>query len=267
VSAPLLSANDPRLVFAWDQPGRRKWTIAGFLFGSLLLHALCFYIFQIIYPPAVALLPPPGRVSLIAPNSEEGRVLLRWLEAEDPALASTTQRPTEGKPLPLPTIQHAPSYLTREPALKDLPAPPAGPRSLSAQPPAAVERPRTQIPTAPKIVPTAFRFSPELEALGSIQSPELKFTASGRESPDAAQFRIAVNDLGEVRSCFLEKSSGDAGLDEQARKYLALCRFPSIRNPPSSILAAPAWGLVTVEWGNDIVLPPSIRPRTESTAP
>jgi len=124
-----------------------------------------------------------------------------------------------------------------------------------------------QIPTAPKIVPTAFRFSPELEALGSIQSPELKFTASGRESPDAAQFRVAVNDLGEVRSCFLEKSSGDAGLDEQARKYLALCRFPSIRNPPSSILAAPTWGLVTVEWGNDIVLPPSTRPRTESTAP
>jgi hypothetical protein len=252
----LLSENDPRLVFAWDQPGRRKWTIAGFLFGSLLLHAFCFYIFQIIYPPAVALLPPPGRVSLIAPNSEEGRVLLRWLEAEDPALASTTQRLTDGKPLPLPTIQHAPSYLTREPALKDIPG---------AQPPAAVERPRTQIASAPKIVPTTLRFSPELEALGSVQSPQLKFTASGRESPEAAQFRIAVNDLGEVRSCFLEKSSGDAGLDEQARKYLALCRFPSIRNPQSAVRNDLTWGLVTVEWGNDIVLPPSTH--TESIAP
>ena len=56
-----------------------------------MLHALCFYAFQIIYPPAVALLPPPGRVTVIAPNTQEERVLLRWLEAEDPALASTTQ--------------------------------------------------------------------------------------------------------------------------------------------------------------------------------
>ena len=265
MSAPLLSENDPRLVFAWDQPGRRKWTIAGFLFGSLLLHALCFYIFQIIYPPAVALLPPPGRVSLIAPNSEEGRVLLRWLEAEDPALASTTQRPTDGKPLPLPTIQHAPSYLTREPALKDIPASPSDSRQPSAQPPAAVERTRAQVTNRPAIVRTTLRFSEELAALGSVQSPELKFTASGRESPEAAQFRIAVNDLGEVRSCFLERSSGDATLDEQARKYLALCRFSAIRNPQSAIRNDLTWGLVTVEWGNDIVLPPSTH--TEGTAP
>jgi outer membrane biosynthesis protein TonB len=265
VSAPLLSENDPRFVFDWDRPGRRKWTIAGFLFGSLLLHAFCFYMFQIIYPPAVALLPPPGRVSLIAPNSEEGRVLLRWLEAEDPALASTTQRPTDGKPLPLPTIQHAPSYLTREPALKEIPAAPSDLRLPSAQPPAAVERPRPQTASAPKIVSTTLRFSPELEALGTVQSPELKFTASGHESPEVAQFRIAVNELGEVRSCFLEKSSGDAALDDQARKYLTLCRFPAILHPPSSILAALTWGLVTVEWGNDIVRPPSTR--TESIAP
>ena len=265
MSAPLLSENDPRLVFAWDQPRRRKWTIAGFLFGSLLLHAFCFYIFQIIYPPAVALLPPPGRVSLIAPNSEEGRVLLRWLEAEDPALASTTQRPTDGKPLPLPTIQHAPSYLTREPALKEIPATPSELRLPSAQPPSAVERPRSQTASTPKIAGTILHFSAELEALGSVQSPELKFTATGHESPDVAQFRIAVNELGEVRSCFLEKSSGDTALDEQARKYLALCRFSAIRNPQSTIHNDLTWGLVTVEWGNDIVLPPSTR--TESTAP
>jgi hypothetical protein len=61
-----------------------------------------------------------------------------------------------------------------------------------------------------------------------------------------------------VRSCFLEKSSGDTALDEQARKYLALCHFSAIRNDLT-------WGLVTVEWGNDIVLPPSTH--TESTAP
>jgi hypothetical protein len=251
------------LIFGWERPGRGKWTIAGFLFGSLAVHALGFYLFQIVYPPAVTLLPPPGRVSLIAPNSDEGRLLLGWLEAEDPALASTTQAPPDGKSLAMPTIQHAPSYLGRQPALKDLP--PAPPTVLipSARPPAAVEPPKSVVQAVTKIAPTAIRFSPELEMLGAAQIPELKFNASGQESPQAAQFRIAVNEHGEVRHCFLQISSGDAALDEQARKYLALTRFP-IPHPPSSI-ASLTWGTATLEWGNDIA--PSSRPNASPTAP
>jgi hypothetical protein len=231
--------------------------IMGFLFGSVILHALGFYLFQIIYPPAVALLPPPGRVNLIAPNSDEGRVLLRWLEAEDPALASTTQPPADGKALVMPTIQHAPSYLSRQPALRDVPPLVSDLRVPSAQPPAPVQRMPAPIPTTPKISPTILRFSPELEALGPAQGPEMKFAASSREAPQAAQFHIAVNENGEVRYCFLEDSSGDAALDDQARKYLALSRFPAIRNPQSAIHNGLVWGSATVEWGNDVAAPSS----------
>jgi len=252
------------LVFAWDQPRRRKLAITGFLVASVVLHALCFYAFQIIYPPAVALLPPPGRVTVIAPNTEEGRVLLRWLEAEDPAVASTTQPPADGKSLTMPTIQHAPSYLTRQPALKDVPPSPPDPAVPSAQPPAPVEPPHASIQIVAKIAPTIVRLSTELETLGAMQSPEIKFTASGHESPQAAQFRVAVNENGAVRYCFLENSSGDAALDEQARKYLALCRFSAIRNPQSEIRNGFVWGTATIEWGNDIVAP---SPATESVAP
>jgi TonB family protein len=257
VSAPLASESDLGLVFAWEQPRRRRLAITGFLVASVVLHALCFYAFQIIYPPAVALLPPPGRVTVIAPNTEEGRVLLRWLEAEDPALASTTQPPADGKSLAMPTIQHAPSYLTRQPALKDVPPSTPDPAVPSAQPPAPVEPPHAPIQMVAKIAPTIVRLSTELETLGAMQSPKMKFTASGHESPQAAQFRVAVNENGAVRYCFLEKSSGDAALDEQARKYLALCRFSAIRN-------GFVWGTATVEWGNDIVAP---SPATESVAP
>ena len=249
MNTPITSADD--LIFGWERPGHGKWTIAGFLFGSLAVHALGFYLFQIVYPPAVALLPPPARVSLIAPNSDEGRLLLGWLDAEDPALASTTQPPPDGKSLVMPTIQHAPSYLARQPALKDLPPAPAPIRIPSARPPAPVELPKTAVQTAPKISPTVVHFSPELATRGSAQLPELKFSASGLESPQAAQFRIAVNGHGEVRYCFLQNSSGDAALDEQARKYLVLTRF-SILHPPSSILASLTWGTATLEWGNDI---------------
>ena len=257
MSAPLASESDLGLVFTWDQPRRRRLAITGFLVASVVLHALCFYAFQIIYPPAVALLPPPGRVTVIAPNTEEGRVLLRWLEAEDPALASTTQPPADGKSLAMPTIQHAPSYLMRQPALRDLPPSTLDPAVPSARPPGPVEPPHAPIQTVAKIVPTMVLLSPELETLGAMHSPAMRFTAAGHESPQAAQFRVAVDATGAVRYCFLENSSGDAALDEQARKHLALSRFSSIEN-------GFVWGTATVEWGNDIVAP---SPATESVAP
>ena len=262
MNAPDASADD--LIFGWERPGRRKWTIAGFLFGSLVAHALGFYLFQIVYPPAVALLPPPGRVSLIAPSSEEGRLLLGWLDAEDPALASTTQPLPDGKSLVMPTIQHAPSYLTRQPALKNLPPAPPPLHIPSARPPAPVEPPVNRVEPVTKIAPTIIRFSPELETLGSAQVPELKFNVSGQESPQAARFRIAVNEKGEVRHCFLQNSSGDAALDEQARQHLALCRFTPIEIGASKTENDLTWGTATLEWGNDLTpsSPPNSSPAT-----
>ncbi len=183
MNAPSATAND--LVFRWERPGRGKWTLSGFLLASLVLHFFGLYLFQIVYPPAVALLPPPGRVGLIAANSDEGRQLLRWLEAEDPALASTTQPAPDAKALVLPTIQHAPSYLGRQPALKDLPPAPPSLRIPSAHPPAPVEKPSTPVQMITKPVPTRIRFSPELDSLIPPLIPELKFSASSRESPEA----------------------------------------------------------------------------------
>jgi len=264
VNAPLASGGDSALVFAWDHPRRRRAAITGFLFASVGLHALCFYAFQIIYPPAVALLPPPGRVTVIAPNTEEGRVLLRWLEAEDPALASTTQRPADGKSLAMPTVQHAPSYLTWQPTLKPVPASPPDPAIPSAQPPAPVEPSHPPIQAPARIAPTIMRLSAELGALVPRQGPELKFMASGHNSPQPAQFRVAVNENGALRYCFLEKSSGDAALDEQAREHLASSRFSAPRNPQAEIRNDFVWGTVTVEWGKDLFAPASAR---ESVAP
>jgi hypothetical protein len=248
------------LVFRWEKPGRGKWTLSGFLLGSLAVHAFGFYLFQIVYPPAVALLPPPGRISLIAPNSDENRQLLRWIEAEDPALASTTLPPPDAKALVMPTIQHAPSYLGRQPALKDLPPAPAALRIPSAHPPAPVEKPVTATQFVTKPIATRIRFSAELDSLIAPQTRELKFNSAGREAPEPARFLIAVNDKGEVRHCFLQTSSGDIALDEQARNYLAATRFPAIRDSPSSIVASLIWGSATVEWGNDVAPAPSASP-------
>ena len=109
-----------RLLFNWEPPRRQRATITAFLAISLVAHALCFYVFQIVYPPPVALLPPPVRVSVIASNSEGGRTLLRWIEAEDPALAFMTHRPPEARIRALPNVKHIPSYHAAEPALKQV---------------------------------------------------------------------------------------------------------------------------------------------------
>src|SRR5881227_4436567 len=126
------------LLFSWEPPRRRRAAITAFVALSLIAHALCFYIFQIVYPPTVSLLPPPARVSVITSNSEEGRTLLRWVDSEDPALAFTTQRPAEVRLRALSKVEHIPSYLAVEPSLKQVPSPVADLRIPSSQPAGAV---------------------------------------------------------------------------------------------------------------------------------
>ena len=77
------------LLFSWDSPRQRKTMLAAFLVLSLMAHALCFYVFQIVYPTPVALLPPPARVTFIAPDSEEGRTLLQPCNCARASLRST----------------------------------------------------------------------------------------------------------------------------------------------------------------------------------
>jgi hypothetical protein len=239
-------------IFNWELSRPRNLAIVGFLGFSFVAHAACFYIFQIVYPPTIALLPPPARLSLITPNSEEGRTLLRWVESEDPALASRTQRPLGVKAYLLPKLEHVPSYVAREPALKELP-PLAIDLSLpSSQPPGAVPMAHRRAAKKAPVIPTAVTFSKEIENLGAPALPPLKFNASTNEAPKAIDFRIAVSTRGEVLYFFPLNSSADPALDEQARNYLALCRFPP---KPATSDEALVWGVATVEWGNDVARP------------
>jgi len=247
-------ATEP-LLFNWDSPRRRRAAILAFLALSLFAHAVCFYIFQVVYPPTVTLLPPPARVSLITPASEEGRTLLRWIDAEDPAVAFTTHRPPEARLRALPRVEHVPSYNVLEPTLKEPPAFKVDSRAPESQPPEAVPLPRQKSSFTAAPIPTSVSFSNELDALGTATLPAPKFIASNKETPEAIRFRVAVNNRGEMRYCFPMNSSGDPGLDVQARLYLSRCRFaqhsPDRVNADSSL----TWGVATIEWGSDVVRP------------
>jgi len=247
---------DGTLLFEWASPKGEKFLISIFLVGSLLLHALAFYLFRIIYPSAIAVLPPPARVNFIAPNSEEGRTLLRWIEAEDPALASATVRPADTRGRALPKVAHVPSYVVQEPHLKQAPpidlvpdTPsdfPAGPAPIARKPAEAAW---------PKL-PTRISFSDELKGFGEIKLTPPQFTGSTGEPPENVEFRIGVNNHGEVRYCFRLNSSGDSALDEQARQWLVRTRFQPQTSSPAADERTLGWGVATIEWGNDVTQPP-----------
>ena len=255
MSAP--TANES-LLFAWEPASTRRFAIFGFIALSVVGHAICFYLFQIVYPPTVALLPPPARVNIISENTEQGRTLLRWIAAEDPALATTTQRPAEAKAFLVPKLSHVPSYSTIQPALKPLPATVPDLQAPSSQPPAPVPTERVTKTEPLPTTPTAIVFSENLDSLGAVEKPAMmKFSASTREPPQSASFRVGVTQNGVVRYCFLQDPSGDSALDEQARAYVMRCRFvpketTAIENPDHL-----NWATATIEWGNDVVAPPS----------
>ena len=100
---------------------------------------------------------------------------------------------------------------------------------------------------------TSASFSKEFDAFGAPTPPEASFAASNEETPQTIRFRVAVNKLGEIRYCFPVNSSGDPALDEQARLYVARCRFPKSTANPGKADSFLVWGIATIEWGNDIV--------------
>jgi hypothetical protein len=243
------------LLFSWDSPRRRKTTLAAFLVLSLMAHALCFYVFQIVYPTPVALLPPPARVTFITPDSEEGSTLLRWIDAEDPAVAFTTL-PAPGARLgALPKTDHLPSYSTVEPTLKELPALRPDLRIPSSRPPGAVHSVARKSASAKGTARTYVSFSREFDQFGTPNVPQSNFAASTGETPDTLRFRVAVNDLGEIRYCFPINSSGDAVLDEQARLQIVRSRFSQTRQTDANRDSSLVWGMATIQWGSDVTRP------------
>jgi outer membrane biosynthesis protein TonB len=257
VSASSLAPTPGSLLFRWERPRQRRFAIAGFLLASAALHALCFYLFQVVYPPAISLLPPPAQVSVIAPTSNEARTFLNWLNAEDPALASQTQRPADARAFQLPKLAHVPSYLSVPPKLKELPPRQAVTRAPAAMPPAPVPEAPASRPIPPLVAPSTLYFSDPLRGL-LVAHPDLKFRASSREAPESARFRLAVDSLGVVRYTFIEQSSGDAALDAQARHDLALSRFQMGTGKTPGLV----WATATFEFGTDLELPPAAAART-----
>jgi hypothetical protein len=243
------------LLFSWDSPRQQKAVLAIFLVLSLVAHLLCFYIFQVVYPTPVALLPPPARITFISPESEEGRTLLHWIDAEDPALAFTTHLPPGARLGALPKAEHVPSYSAVDPILKGIPAVSPDLRIPSSRPPDAVRARARKIAAVVEPVKTHTFFSKELDEFGIPSVPSSRFVASNEETPEALRFRVGVNNFGEIRYCFPINSSGDPALDEQGRLQLLRSRFSPESAIAGKLGSSLVWGIATIQWGSDVVRP------------
>ena len=244
------AAAEPALLFSWRPPRTHKRTIVLFICASALFHAIGFYLFQIVYPTTVVLLPPPARVSLITADTDEGLNMLRWIEAEDPALASAPQRPPETRRRTPPKTAHIPSYLTYRPVLKHAPPVRAELATPELDPPGPVPSPPIAPANSLGRVPSRLTFSEELAAAGPPSVPAIDFNLSSSEAPEAIRFRVGLGPDGVIRYVFALNSSGDPALDEQARHYLNLVRFA-----PKGDGSAPeqtTWGVAVMHWGNDL---------------
>jgi hypothetical protein len=247
----------PQTVFAWPHREGPSWTLLVLIFAMLLLHSAAFFLFQAGTPevkPPPRMAPPILVLTPFLPDgtpSPENEALLRWIDSVDPALVGRMPEVTPRNLLEAPyrtsfsTMRTAP--LGVPPEAESVQFPPArNPMALILGTPDAAE-----IPT-PKIEPqpTKIAFAP---ALGG-RALESRFSPKGRTNKplEPTRFLIGVTAEGEVRYVFPQRQDQreTSPLDTEAMDFLATVTFKPAPGQPI------AWGLATIEWGDDITAAP-----------
>lgn len=214
------------------------------VFGSLLAHAGTFFLFQVVYPQRVTIPQPAPHVSLLTPSSPENIALLRWIEAEDPALIAN-DNPVA--PPALAEVRYRPSFNT--PRTEPLGAP------LEKTPmvrfPKAEDRlrPTSSAPTpTPAPVPpptlTTISYAGKLGSRPLAHSPALESGYRATAPGEPTTLLIGVDGEGAVRFALVQHSSGDPALDDVAVRHLRNVTFETAEAPM-------IWGFATFSWGGD----------------
>jgi len=213
--------------------------------GSLLLHASTFFLFQVVYPQRVTIPPPAPRVSLLTPSSPENIALLRWIEAEDPALVASDNA---AAPPGLAEVRYRPSFAT----------PRTAPLGAPAEQPQAVRFPAARdrlVPAessgllsaaavAAPVQETTVRYSSALAPRVSTQNPPITFPYHASTPAEPTTLLVGVNTQGAARFVIIQQSSGDPALDQLAAAHVAHVAFVPGTSPIT-------WGFATCTWGGD----------------
>lgn len=243
------------LTFHWPHLRPRiSLALAGFLFLSLFLHTLAFYIFQLKYPDPVRTSAPPALVNLLA-ATPENQPLLQWIESEDPAVIAN---PHEIIPRDFQNVPYQPSFAEIRTTLKPFdeketdvpfPAPLNGIDLINA----TLQPAKQTVEKAP-VRRTELKFSGPLAARKITRQLPLKFDFQSSANLDPATFFVGVGPDGKVQYAFLINSypdhfgSGSESMDRQAGAHLRGVQFA----PGGKDVT---WGVATYFWGGDAYQP------------
>jgi len=245
-------AGHHRLIFRWPERSASFVLPVVFLL-SVLVHAITFYVFQVVYPPTVSIAPPPAQVTLLTPSTPQNEALLRWVDSQDPAIAGAVKAVV---PQGLGEIAYVPSYAnahTHPVPIADSTAPVD---YLPAHDPLAITAPVTAPKTIPRTqVRSSLLFSRSLRDRTPPQLPAMTFPVKATLGLQHTVFLIAVSDRGEVRYTFLQRSSGDRNIDTVAENALTQCDFAKSDAPLT-------WGYAIFNWGAEAYAAPTPTPAT-----
>jgi hypothetical protein len=213
--------------------------------GSLLAHAATFGLFQVVYPQRVTIPQPAPHVSLLTPSSPENIALLRWIEAEDPALmANDNAAPPPG----LVGVAYQPSFATPRTAPLGAPVdsvPPVRfPRAEDRLAPVGSGKTALAARTVVHPKDTTITWSGALAARQPAAIPHVVVSHSATAPVEPTTILLGVDAQGAVRFCFLQRSSGDPALDEAGLAQVRKASFATADVPMT-------WGIATFCWGGD----------------
>ena len=238
----------PALTFDWPRREGFPFLLFGCVAASLFAHAATFFLFQVADPLRTSIPPSAPQVSVLTPSSPEAVALLHWIDAQDPALVAAANSVT---PPGLFAIAYRPSYEKKPAPLGPVEQPVTIAFPL-ARDPLSIIRSADAKPSPPPAVsaphPTAVIFSSPLAARAPAPLPPLTVKTRTAEPVEPTRQLIGVTDHGEVRFVFLQSSSGNPALDEQAAAHLQTLAFAANEAPIT-------WATVTVLWGDDAYSP------------
>ena len=241
-------ARAPALTFDWPRRERFPRILFGCVAASLFAHAATFFLFQVADPLRTSIPPSAPQVSVLTPSSPEAIALLHWIDAQDPALVAAANSVT---PPGVFDIAYRPSYEKKPTPLGPVEQPVAI-AFPPARDPLSIIRSAEARPLPPPAVsaphPTTVIFSSALADRAPVPLPPLILKTRTAAPVEPTCQLIGVTGHGEVRFVFLQSSSGNPALDEQAVAHLQKLVFDASDAPIT-------WATVTVLWGDEAYAP------------
>jgi hypothetical protein len=237
--------------FTFSPRARISYALVGFLFLSLFIHLVTFYLLRVEYPPSVTITPPPARAVMLRPDTKENKAFLRWIDASDPAIFA--QAPMAEPPAEK-LSAFEPSYATRNSelivsGLFDTRHPVTFPPAIDGVTLAMRMKSQNQstTPITFSIPPTKIFFYPSIQKRLAGTLPDTEFHRTNATSLTPATFLVGTPSSGDKPLIFLQTSSGDETLDQEAEHFLRGLPFSN---------GEQEWGFVTFFWGPEIFAVP-----------